>query len=322
MCCSTQASAIASCPMRMALPPLPGLQAFEATARLGSITAAADELRLSPSAVSQRLRTVETHLGVTLFERRARSVQLTAMGRAYLPTVRAAFDDLSVGTAGLFGPSSRRRLTVRVQISYAATWLVPRLQHFHDSHPHIDLRVINSIWADVVPPHEVDLEIRHGTGNWAGFTADLLHEDHAAVVASPRHLETYGPLTDGRDLRDRPRVRVLGYDDLWQRLFPHSAPLGEPEEETETATITLDTSIAATQLAASGLHCALVPERFARTAVRDGRLVLLHDRMVPMRQAHYLLQREGTPHLTPEARAFVQWLIRQDIEDTPLTLPR
>lgn len=309
--------------MRMALPPLPGLQAFEATARLGSITAAADELHLSPSAVSQRLRAVETHLGVTLFERQARSVRLTAMGRAYLPTVRDAFDDLSVGTAGLFGPGSRRRLTVRVQISYAATWLMPRLQDFHDSHPHIDLRVINAIWADVVPPHEVDLEIRHGNGNWDGFTADLLHEDHAAVVASPSHLETFGPLTDGTGLRDRPRVHVLGYDDLWQRLFPHSIPDSVPdsvpaEEETGKATITLDTSIAATQFAAAGQHCALVPERFARAAIRSGQLVLLHDKLVPMRQAHYLLTREGTPQLTPEARAFVQWLIRQDIQDPPL----
>lgn len=301
--------------MSNTLPPLPGLQAFEATARLGSITAAADELHLSPSAVSQRLRTVETHLGVTLFERRARSVRLTAMGRAYLPTVRAAFDDLAVGTAGLFGPSTRRRLTVRVQISYAATWLMPRLQDFHDQHPDVDLRVINAIWADVVPPDEVDLEIRHGSGSWDGFTTDLLHEDHAVIVASPAHLETYGPLTDGADLHNRPRVHILGYDDLWQRLFPHSAPAAEQKT---SATITLDTSIAATQFAASGQHCALVPERFARTAVRGGQLVLLHDRPVPMRQAHYLLQREGTPQLSPEARAFVQWLIRQDIEDPPL----
>lgn len=306
--------------MRMELPPLPGLQAFEATARLGSITAAAEELHLSPSAVSQRLRTTETHLGVTLFERRARSVNLTAMGRAYLPTVRAAFDDLSVGTAGLFGPPSRRSLTVRVQISYAATWLMPRLQNFHDGHPHIDLRVLNAIWADVVPPGEVDLEIRHGSGNWDGFTADLLHEDHAVVVASPRHLETYGPLTDGTDLHQRPRVHVLGYDDLWQRLFPHRASLEGSGEKTAAGTITLDTSIAATQFAASGQHCALVPERFARTAVRSGQLVLLHDRLVPMGEAHYLLQREGTPQLSPEARAFVQWLIRQDIDDPPLQL--
>lgn len=304
--------------MRTALPPLPGLQAFEATARLGSITAAADELHLSPSAVSQRLRAAETHLGVALFERAARSVRLTAMGRAYLPTVRAAFEDLSVGTAGLFGPSTRRRLTVRVQISYAATWLMPRLQSFRDSHPHIDLRVVNAIWADVVPPDEVDLEIRHGSGNWDGFTADLLHEDHAAVVASPAHLEAYGPLTDGTDLHRRPRVHVLGYDDLWQRLFPHCVPPGESGTDEATATITLDTSIAATQFAAFGQHCALVPERFARTAVRSGQLAVLHDRMVPMREAHYLLRREGIPQLSPEARGFVQWLIRQDIEDPPL----
>ena len=205
--------------MRTPLPPLPGLLAYEATARLGSIAAAADELGLSASAVSQRIRVLETRLGIALFERQARSIRLTPMGQAYLPTVRGAFEDLSAGTTGLFGPAGRGRLTVRVQVSYAMTWLVPRLQHFHDDYPHIDLRVVTSIWANEVPPHEVDLEIRHGNGRWAGFTADLLHEDQAVVVGSPAHLEAYGPLTGPADLEHRPRVHVIGYEDLWPRLF-------------------------------------------------------------------------------------------------------
>lgn len=306
---------VASRYVRTPLPPLPGLLAYEATARLGSIAAAADELGLSASAVSQRIRVLETRLGIALFERQARSIRLTPMGQAYLPTVRGAFDDLSAGTTGLFGQGAGRgRLTVRAQVSYAMTWLVPRLPAFHDDYPHIDLRVVTAIWANEVPPHEVDLEIRHGNGRWTGFTADLLHEDQAVVVGSPAHLETYGPLTGPADLEQRPRVHVIGYDDLWQRLFPHTPPPSRGAE----ATITLDTTVAATQFAAAGLHCALVPERFARAAVREGRLVMLHDRLVPLRQSHYLLQREGEAHMTPEGRTFVQWLIRQDIEDPPL----
>lgn len=75
------------------LPPLPCLHAFEAAARLESFSAAADELHLSPATVSQRVRTLETHLGVLLFQRLPRSVQLTELGRAYLPVIRESFDD-------------------------------------------------------------------------------------------------------------------------------------------------------------------------------------------------------------------------------------
>lgn len=297
--------------MRPALPPLPGLHAFEATARLGSFVAAADELHLSPATVSQRVRSLEKHFGIALFERLPRSVLLTEMGQAYLPTVRDLFDDLSVATTGLFGAARHQQLTVRVQVSYAVTWLMPRLHDFCAAFPHIDVRIVCAIWADALPPDEVDLEIRHGDGNWPGFTADLLHEDHAAVVCSPRHLERHGPIRTRDDLEDRPRVRVLGYDDLWQRLFPHTSGPQEPPGNS----ITLDTAIAATEFAAAGTHCALVPERFARAAVRDGRLCLAHDQLIPMRQSHYLLRNEHTPQLTPEARTFAQWLIRQDIHD-------
>ena len=80
-----------------------GLHAYEAAARHGSFVAAAAELHLSPAAVSQRVRNLEAHLGVQLFERLPRSVQLTEMGRAYLPAVRDIFDDLSAATSGLFG---------------------------------------------------------------------------------------------------------------------------------------------------------------------------------------------------------------------------
>ena len=308
---------IRSVPMRQQIPPLPGLHAFEAAARLGSFAAAAAELHLSPAAVSQRIRSLEGYLGVALFERLPRGVRLTDMGRAYLPTVRDLFDELSLATTGLFGSTSRQRLTVRVQISYAATWLMPRLPDFCATVPHVDLRIVCAIWADTLPPDEVDLEIRQGNGSWAGLTSELLHEDNAAVVCGHEHLRRYGPIRDTDDLAARPRVHILGYDDLWHRLFP-GLPESEVRAQRPGSVITLDTSIAATELAAAGLHCALVPERFARAAVRAGRLALAHHELVPMRQAHYLLRSETTPQLSPAARAFAQWLIRKDIEDTPL----
>ncbi len=101
-----------------------------------------------------------------LFERLPRSLRLTEMGEAYLPAVRDIFEDLSAATSGLFGGSEQASLTVRVQVAYAATWLTPRLPDFCESFPHIDIKLVSAIWADALPPSEIDLEIRQGNGYW------------------------------------------------------------------------------------------------------------------------------------------------------------
>ena len=154
--------------MVAAIPPLLGLHAYEAAARHLSFAAAAAEMHLSASAVSQRVRTLETHLGVQLFERLPRSLRLTPLGEAYLPAVRDVFLELSAATTDLFETTDRASLTVRVQIAYATTWLAPRLPDFCASFPHIDLKLVSAIWADALPPSEIDLEIRQGNGAWPG----------------------------------------------------------------------------------------------------------------------------------------------------------
>ena len=296
------------------LPPLPDVQAFEAAARLGSFAAAADELHLTPAAVSQRIRSLETHLGVALFERLARSVRLTELGRAYLPSVRESLDDLAVATTGLFGPVHREQLTVRTQVSYAATWLAPRLGRFEQAHPEIELRLVCAVWSDALTPQGVDVDIRQGRGAQLGVDAQLLHHDHAVVVHGPVHLDRYGPVRSSDDLTGRPRIQVLGFDDVWQRLVPTWS-------STPTRAITVDTSVTALELAAAGDACAMVPERFARSAVRAGRVTLALECSWPMRQAHYLLRPRDDPHPGPQARAFLDWLADLDRDDPPLVPP-
>ncbi len=300
--------------MSTSIPPLLGLRAYEAAARRGGFASAAEELHLSPSAVSQRVRTLETHLGVQLFERLPRSLRLTEMGHAYLPAVRDVFDDLSAATNGLFGASEHRELTVRVQVSYATTWLVPRLRDFNEAFDHISLRLVSAIWADALPPAEIDLEIRQGNGTWPGFVSSKLHDDSAVVICSPRLLRGGTALGSAAELRGYGRVHVLGFDDLWTRLS--SANEGDDEPE---AVLTLDTSIAAMAAVAEGDYWAIVPERFVRRAVREGRVALALDMLIPMRQDHYLLFRDDGSQLSGEAAAFAQWLRAQDAMDPLLS---
>ncbi len=301
--------------MPESIPPLLGLHAYEAAARHGSFVAAAAELHLSPAAVSQRVRTLEAHLGVQLFERLPRSVQLTEMGRAYLPAVRDVFDDLSAATSGLFGGPGRGWLTVRAQVSYATTWLAPRLPDFARTHPMIDVRLVSTVWADTLPPEEVDLDIRQGNGTWPGYLSMKLHDDVAVVLCGTRFWERHGPFAHISDLLDWPRVQVLGFDDIWERL---ARSTDQPAADTAHGQITVDTSLTALSIVAEGETWTIVPERFARAAVRNRTVTLALPGAVRMRQDHYLLRPDNPQPISGRAAAFTQWLQAQDLLDPPL----
>jgi LysR family transcriptional regulator, glycine cleavage system transcriptional activator len=297
------------------IPPLLGLHAFEASARHLSFAAAAIELHLSPSAISQRVRVLERHLGVSLFERRPRSLRLTEAGQAYLPAVRDLFEDLAAATNGLFGDTNRATLTVRVQASYASTWLAPRLPAFRDELPHVHVHLVTAIWTDTLPPSEIDLEIRQGNGTWPGFRATKLHDDHAVAIYGPGYLERHGT-GDAATLAGRPRVQVLGFDDTWRRMFTDEAD-STRDSRIPPAAITVDTSIAALDIVAHSDLWAILPERFARRDVRSGR-VHQAGPTVPMRQGHYLLRRDHAKRITGESLAFERWLRTQDAADPAL----
>lgn len=289
--------------MRSPIPSLIDLEAFEAAARHGSFVAAAAELHLTPSAVSHRVRSLERQLGVVLFTRFARRIELTDHGRAYMPSVRQAFDELAVSTAGLFGgvrPS--RRLTARVPISYAVSFVAPRLHEFRRAHPELELRLVSAIWADALAPEDVDLDVRFGGGNWAGHQADLLHRETATAVWSAEFAAA-GLAGDGlAALAGRPRAHVLGMENLWFDL------LGSATSPLAPGDVTVDTSLAAIELAASGQCSALLPTRFVARHLADGRLRTRPDAVVKMTEAHYLVRPSSRSSLSPEATLFADWL--------------
>jgi len=289
--------------MRAPIPALIDLEAFEAAARHGSFVGAAGELHLTPSAVSHRVRSLERRLGVVLFTRHARRIDLTDHGRAYMPSVRQAFDELAISTAGLFGsvrPS--RRLTARVPISYAVAFVAPRLHEFLAAHPDVDVRLVSAIWGDALSAEDVDLDVRFGSGTWPGHQADLLHRETATAVWAPSYAERFGTETGVAVLATHPRAHVLGMENLWIELLGSAAlPLMNGD-------VTVDTSLAAIELALSGACCALLPSRFVARHLADGRLSSLPDAVVRMTQAHFLVRPSSRTNLSPEATQFASWL--------------
>jgi LysR family transcriptional regulator, glycine cleavage system transcriptional activator len=168
------------------LPPLNALKAFEAAARSESFTRAAEELNVTQAAVSQQVKALEATLGVKLFSRERQRLVITEAGREYLAVIRDALDRIAVGTERLVQRQTSGVLTVSTSPDFAAKWLVHRLGRFAEAHPDIDLRVSATMHHVDFAREEVDLAVRHGDGNWAGFDVARLCAEHLFAVCSPR----------------------------------------------------------------------------------------------------------------------------------------
>ncbi|HUS54442.1 MAG TPA: LysR substrate-binding domain-containing protein [Thermohalobaculum sp.] len=281
------------------LPNLVWLRAFEAAARLGSFTAAAGELGLTQAAVSHQVRSLEDKLGFRLFLRQARRLDLTDMGKAYLPSVSKAMEDLSLSTQGLFGPRGRRTVTLRAPISTAVLWLSPRLRKFREQHPHIQFRMISAIWADAIADEDVDIDIRLGTGAWPAMQAELLSPETIVPICAPT-----ARICSLSDISEARIIHIIGFQDDWARLFQRNGARYDPAK----IGIAVDTTLAAVELVSCDAGVALVLKRFAVDLVRAGKAAVPLDEEIAIPQAHYIVSDPGRTAVNPEVEIVRRWL--------------
>jgi LysR family glycine cleavage system transcriptional activator len=167
------------------LPPLNALRAFEAAARHQSFREAAAELHVTPAAVSHQIKALEDHLGIALFRRLNREVQLTDAGRDCLPGVRAAFDQMAEAMARIGRAEAGGLLTVSAAPSIAAKWLMPRLDRFREAHPDIDIRLDATMTLTDFIRDDVHLALRYGRGHYPGLYSELLLRNEIFPVCAP-----------------------------------------------------------------------------------------------------------------------------------------
>ena len=171
--------------MKQRLPSLSALRVFESAARTQSFKDTANELSVTPTAVSHQIRILETDLDCRLFLRKTRAVALTSEGQLLYDAVRIGFDAIAAGVEKLRS-KARPTVTLSTTPAFATKWLVPRLEKFQIAHPHIDLHVHASNQPVALRSGVVDLAVRYGFGHHAGLTSTLLLRDYFAPVASPR----------------------------------------------------------------------------------------------------------------------------------------
>ena len=290
--------------MKRWLPSLNGLRAFEAAARHQSFTRAAEELSVTQTAVSHRIRTLEERLGLKLFDRRGPALRLTNAANNYLPSVRSAFDELYDATERLMGRDGDATLTVSTLTTFAAKWLVPRLGGFQDLHPEISVRITTSMASVDFDRDDVDVAIRYGRGDWPGLRVDRLIREDIFPVCSPKLLAGPHPLGRPADLASHTLLHVVGFREDWQVWLTAANVDGVDP----SSGLRFDLIVNALQAAIDGLGVALGRTALVEGDLAAGRLVAPFDISLPIEAAYYVVAPERTADL-PRIAAFREWLI-------------
>jgi LysR family glycine cleavage system transcriptional activator len=290
--------------MKRRIPSLSSLRAFEAAARLGSFKQAAEELAVTATAVSHRIRALEDEIGCRLFVRKTRAVELTSEGRSLYSAVREGFDTIASGVEKL-----RQRARPLVKLSttpaFAAKWLVPRLAAFQAQHPNIDVHVHASNRPIDLSTGTIDIAIRYGQGRYDGMKSTLLLQDRFAPVASPTLKVANASDLSRRTLIHFDWEQPLPVDLTWT-AWARAAQL--PELNTE-AGIRFSDESHAIQAAVAGQGVALLSLVLIEQELKLG---VLESRLTPVLEglAYYLVRSERATH--DDAASIVEaWLIEQ-----------
>ncbi|MFT5220158.1 MAG: LysR family glycine cleavage system transcriptional activator [Planctomycetota bacterium] len=293
------------------LPPLNALRAFESAGRLESLTLAARELNVTPAAVGHQVKALEHYFDQPLFERRYRAIALTDRGRLLLAGLTDGFDRLSDTIESFNTVEEQRALMISCCTSFAARWLVPRLDDFRVLHPDIDVRLDASQRLVDFRREGFDLGIRFGPGNWEGLEADYLLDETFIPVASPALLARI-PVTKPADLAQH---TLLHRDDspgpkpLDWAMWLQAADVDNVDADRGTR---YSMESMAIQAALDGHGIALVSNVLVEDDIAAGRLVRLFDLGLAVGSdvAYYLVYRsERLRH--PRVAAFRDWILRE-----------
>ncbi|MGF1629320.1 MAG: transcriptional regulator GcvA [Kiloniellaceae bacterium] len=301
--------------MSSRLPPLNPLRAFEAAARLGSVSSAAKELTVTHGAISHQIRKLEASLKVTLLERGARRVKLTPHGAALLPSVSAAFGEIAAATARMTRPSTGGDLVVSCVPALLSLWLVPRLNRFTDQYPGVRLRLSGSNDPDDVFDSDIDVCIRYGQGNWGDCWVRHWSDLELFPVASPTLLNLR-PLRATRDLADH---IILHADDgrEWQTWLAAAKAL----ELSKGPHHFMGDARLAMEAALHGNGVALGDTMTASSLMAKGSLVAPFDLSVPAVDSFYVVCRNEAK-AAPIVSVFIDWLFAaRDVEDARAEVP-
>lgn len=292
-------------------PPLKALWAFEAAGRHLSLSDAADELFVSPGAISQQIKLLEDFLSVRLFDRRHRQIALTEVGEDLLPAISSAFDQVNQAIKRVADFNEDKPLTVSAAPTFAARWLLPRLHRFHELHPDIDVRIDSSAELSDLAHSDIDVGIRFGSGHYPGLHIDFLSCQEVFPVCAPSMIHADKPLESPADLR---HYQLLHDDNPgdgsnWPDWQMWLAAAGVRNIETRRGmrfregTLLIDAAL-------RGQGVALAGDIGVKDAIETGALIKPFELSIPQEFSFYLVCLESTVEQL-RIKAFRQWILTE-----------
>jgi len=286
------------------LPPLNALRSFEAAARLGSFQQAAVELSVTPSAVSHQIKTLESFLGVVLFQRERRRVFVTTAGERYLAVIEHALDEIDSATRRLIASPNTRSVNISVAPAYLTRRLVPRIREFQERYPDVELR-LSALNDRVDFQHsDTDMAIYFGRGEWKDLNIHFLQGMSLVPVCSHRLEELGKPLNSPQDLRHHTLLRVSNRPDEWKQILDKAGV----ERALMNKMMTFSSTSLALTAAMEGAGVALTDYKLVERELAYGQLKVLFDLRLETENGFYLVY-PFDRQLTYGMRAFRDWIV-------------
>lgn len=284
------------------MPPLSGLRAFAAFAEAGNVVGAGGALGVSHAAISQQLRSLESHLDVALLDRSGRALGLTPQGVQLAAALNLGFGAMHEAISMITGAQVDRPLHISTTPTFAASWLMPRLPRFRERHPEIDLMLDPTPQLVQLSADGIDAGVRYGNGVWPGVESKLLIRSPMVVVGAPA-LVGQSALTDVKALASLPWLEEFGRSEADNWLAAHGLDRDKRKGLTRVpGNLLLDG-------ARDGQGIAVTVKAFVQADLSAGRLTALYEEPQQNNSGYYLITRSGV--MRPMLKAFVNWLVRE-----------
>lgn len=289
-----------------ALPPLNALRMFEASARKGGFAAAAEELYVTASAVSHQIKTLEEYLGVELFSRKKRRVELTPLGEQYLIAITHALDEIEMATQRVVNKPESNVVRISVAPNFLIRWLMPRMSRFRELYPDVELQISASVGLLDFNRTSTDMAVYYGSGDWDDIEVHFLRKVMLVPVCSPQLLNGKFPLKVPEDLRHHTLIYASKRKWEWENWLQ----LAGVEFIAPRDSMQLSSSQLTTAAAQENLGVALADPILTSREISSGNLVVPFNIPLDTQRAFYLVYRRNSP-LTTGMKAFKEWLMSE-----------
>ena len=292
--------------MNRRMPPLNALKAFEAAARHLSFTAASAELNVTQAAISHQVRTLENYLGLNLFNRAHQRLSLTSAGKSYLPMLTKSFDLIGMGYKEIITEKGSTRLNIKAPSSFSVQWLLPRIAHYQQIHPNVDIHLSAQDNDIDFFPEAFDIEIKYLLEPCLNKDSSLLFEEEIFPVCSPALLTGLEPLLQPSDLANHRLLHINFYPEDWAMWLAHAGVNGVNYELGHR----FDQSMLTLKAAIHGTGIALGRTPIVDHKIANGSLVEPFNIRLSSQGGYWLTTKSDLTTCTHVAD-FKHWLLQQ-----------